>query len=85
MLAKATCGNIVKKYRLQRLAQKALSFLKRRALMNWDLCSFQWKKRNRVAQECKQSIAVFYLRDNVSRMTTGSHTQEGKYAKEVVM
>ncbi|XP_061892415.1 uncharacterized protein LOC133642309 [Entelurus aequoreus] len=71
-IAKVTCGKLLKKYRLQSFAFSALGFSKKRGKSYGDaeLTSFQRKKSSRRA-ESKASIRTFFLRDDVSRMTTG--------------
>lgn len=72
MIARVTCGKLLKKYRLQSLAFSALGFSKKRGKLygDADLTTFQRKGSSRRA-ESKACIHTFFLRDDVSRMTTG--------------
>lgn len=72
IIAKTTIGKIIKKYRLQRAAQTALGFSKKRGQrQDGGLITFERKESNRLPVDCKQKIKAFFLRDDVSRMTTG--------------
>lgn len=69
VLARATMGSVIQKYRLQRLGQQTLGFSKKRARLQGNLCSYQRTTRQR--QTKRQAVVAYYLRDDVSRMTTG--------------
>ncbi len=71
MIARATCGKLLKKYRLQSFAWSAIGFSKKRgkSFGNAELTTFQRKKTSRTAEN-KASIHTFFC-DNVSHMTTG--------------
>jgi len=72
IIAKTTIGKIIEKYRLQRDAQKILGFSKKRGQRpDGALLTFERKVSNRLPAECKAKVKAFYLRDDVSRMTTG--------------
>ncbi|CAL8236393.1 unnamed protein product [Boreogadus saida] len=72
IIAKATTGKIIKKYRLQRAVQATLGFSNKRCHRpDARLMTYERKKSNRLPAECKQKVKAFYLRDDVSRMTTG--------------
>lgn len=64
MIAKATTGKIIKKYRLQRLAQKTLGFSQKRARLQGDISLFQWTARYRAT--AREKVVSFFLRDDVS-------------------
>lgn len=68
IIAKITIENIIKKYRLQRAAQTTLGFSKKRGQR---LMTFERKKSSRLSVEIKHKVKAFFLRDDVSRMTTG--------------
>ena len=66
IIAKATTGKIIKKYRLQRAAQATLGFSKKRCHRpDARLMTYERKKSNRLPAECKQKVKAFYLRDDV--------------------
>ena len=69
VLARSTMGNIIKKYRLQSLAQETLGFSKKRARLQGNLCSYQ--RTTRKSETKRQAVVAYYLRDDISRMTTG--------------
>ncbi|KAI4826959.1 hypothetical protein KUCAC02_030389 [Chaenocephalus aceratus] len=72
IIAKTTIGKIIKKYRLQRDGQKIIDFSKKRGQrLEGVLLTFERKVSNRLPAECKAKVKAFYLRDDVSRMTTG--------------
>ncbi len=71
LIAKVTTGRIVKKYRLQRFAEDSLSFSSKRWQHNESL-DFERKKTNRFTDEFKKRVKTFYIRDDVSRITTGT-------------
>ncbi len=71
LIAKVTTGRIVKKYRLQRFAEDSLGFSSKRWQHNESL-DFERKKTNRFTDEFKNRVKTFYIRDDVSRITTGT-------------
>lgn len=46
MLARVTKGNIIKKYKLETVAQKASGFSQKRTKVQGCITSFHWKARN---------------------------------------
>ena len=75
LISKIVTGRVVKKYRLQRLAQISFGFSKKRWLMNKKYAelnlNYQRKRNNRVADGFIKKVHDFYTRDDVSRITTG--------------
>lgn len=69
VLARATMGMVMKKYRLQKLSQQTLGFSNKRAKLTGTLSSYKRTSRQRLTK--KQAVVAYYLRDEVSRMTTG--------------
>lgn len=74
IIAKIITGNIIKKFRQQRLAQNSLGFSKKR----WKkgkivkiIYAYQRKQNNRVPNSLINRVRAFYLRDDVSRITIG--------------
>lgn len=70
LIAKTVTGKITKKYRLQRATQASLGFSKKQRADGGAL-TFERNKTNRLSIECKEKVKAFYLRDDISRMTTG--------------
>lgn len=70
MLARVTMGNIIKKYKLQTMAQKTFGFSQKRAKVQGGITSFVWKARN-LRVTARERLMEFFLRDDVSRLTTG--------------
>lgn len=85
LIAKVVSGNILKKYKLQKYAQTAFGYSKKRAKYPVDLtyCGRKCISRN----EIRKNVTSFFLRDDVSRMTTGRKQtvtrRKQKDAKEV--
>ncbi|XP_058888822.1 uncharacterized protein LOC117972307 [Acipenser ruthenus] len=76
ILSKIVTGKIVKKYRLQKFAQDSFGFSKKRWQSNKQTSenesfTFVRRKVSRVTDEIKNNVASFYVRDDVSRITTG--------------
>lgn len=69
LIAKVVTGNIVKKYKLQKYALTAFGYSKKRAKYPVDLTYCGRKCVSRT--EIKKKVTSFFLRDDVSRMTTG--------------
>ncbi|MEQ2210969.1 hypothetical protein XENOCAPTIV_023199, partial [Xenoophorus captivus] len=69
MLTRVTMGNIIKKYKLQTLAQKTFGFSPSRTKLQGEITSFHWKARN-IKVAAKEKLVAFFL-DDVSRVTTG--------------
>lgn len=69
LIAKVVSGNILKKYKLQAYAQTAFGYSKKRVKYPVDLtyCGRKCISRN----EIRKNVTSFFLRDDVSRMTTG--------------
>ncbi|ROL54677.1 hypothetical protein DPX16_0394 [Anabarilius grahami] len=66
---KVVTGNIVKKYKLQKYALTAFGYSKKRTTYPVDLT---YRGRKCVSRtEIKKKVTSFFLRDDVSRMTTG--------------
>ncbi|KAJ3612394.1 hypothetical protein NHX12_020670 [Muraenolepis orangiensis] len=69
LIAKVVSGNILKKYKLQKHAQTAFGYSKKRAKYSVDLT---YRGRKCVSgNEIRKNVTSFFLRDDVSRMTTG--------------
>ena len=69
LIAKVVSGNILKKYKLQKHALEAFGYSRRRAKYAVDLT---YRGRRCISRsEITQSVTTFFLRDDVSRMTTG--------------
>ena len=70
MYSRLVCGNILKRYRFQRLAQQSLGFSAKR----WKLRNTEQltrKKYKSVAVLCSNAVSEFFERDDVSRITSG--------------
>ncbi|XP_028254033.1 uncharacterized protein LOC114441699 isoform X2 [Parambassis ranga] len=74
IIAKIVTGKVLKKYRLQRFALNSLGFSKKR----WNHekegrfnFTYDRKRNNRIAAGLIERVRDFYLRDDVSRITTG--------------
>uniref|UniRef100_UPI00358E783C uncharacterized protein n=1 Tax=Myxine glutinosa TaxID=7769 RepID=UPI00358E783C len=65
-------GKTVKKYRLQRMAEESLGFSPKRWKHNFESLNYERKNTTRFADVFKQKVKKFYLRDDVSRITTGT-------------
>lgn len=69
LIAKVVSGNILKKYKLKKYAQTAFGYSKKRAKYSVDLT---YRGRRCVSHnEIRKTVTLFFLRDDVSRMTTG--------------
>lgn len=69
----------MKKYRLQGAAHVFLGFSKKGGKkLNGGLMRFERNGSNRLPGKCKQKVEDFFLRDDVSRMTTGRKQTETK-------
>lgn len=74
IISKLLKGKVLKKYRLQRFAQNSLGFSKKR----WENdknekvnYTYQRKRNKRIGDGLISKVRAFYLRDDVSRITTG--------------
>ena len=66
-------SKILKKYKLQKLAQETLGFSRRRWKThgNENVCSYKRKKHNGIGSKLRENVVSFIERDDVSRTTTG--------------
>ncbi|KAL7857250.1 hypothetical protein SRHO_G00161490 [Serrasalmus rhombeus] len=71
LIAKVVTGNIVKKYKLQSYARSAFGYSKKRAIHPPDNLTYNGRRRSVHQMQLKNNITSFFLRDDVSRMTTG--------------
>ncbi|XP_070408481.1 uncharacterized protein [Nothobranchius furzeri] len=72
IIAKVLTEKVLKKYRLQRLAQNSLGFSKKRWRNDENVnYSYQRKRNSRVPDSLTSRVRAFYTRDDVSRITTG--------------
>lgn len=73
LIASVITSKILKKYRLQKLAQEVLGFSRRRwkNLGNENACYYKRKEYTGVGARLKEKVASFFVRDDVSRITTG--------------
>lgn len=72
IISKVITGKVLKKYRMQRLAQHSLGFSnKRNNEKNTVNYTYQRKRNNRIADVLISRVRAFYSRDDVSRITTG--------------
>ncbi|XP_034084202.1 uncharacterized protein LOC117554075 isoform X2 [Gymnodraco acuticeps] len=69
LIAKVISGNIQKKYKLQKHAQTAFGYSNKRAKYPVDLTNHGRRCVSR--NELRKNVTSFFLRDDVSRMTTG--------------
>lgn len=77
MIANVTTGRIVQKYRLQRFAEDSLGFSSKPRKYK-ENTSFERKKTNRFTDDFKNRVKTFYVRDDVSRITTGTKQSQRK-------
>lgn len=70
-ISKVITGHVLRKYRMQRLAQVALGFSKAMWQIGTNSYTYQRKPSRRVGNYLVDSVRAFYQRDDVSRMTTG--------------
>lgn len=71
IITKVTTGRIVQKYRVQRFAEDSLGFSNKRWKYK-ENTGFERKKTNRFTDDFKNRLKAFYVRDYVSRITTGT-------------
>lgn len=73
VIARIVTGKILRKYRLQRLAEEVFGFSRRRwrKLGNENVCGYQRKKHKGIAVKLRSTVRLFFSRDDVSRITTG--------------
>lgn len=69
LIAKVVSGNILKKYKLQKYAQEAFGYSRKRDKYPVDLAYHGRRCTSR--SEITKTATSFFLRDDVSRMTTG--------------
>ncbi len=87
IISKLVSGQIVKKYRMQKYGQSAISLPRRRwKTLDGNALSFSHKEKRRIPTHIKLSIRAFYGRDDVSQVTTGRKqtiTRKSKKTEEI--
>ena len=85
VIAGIVTNKILKKYRLQRLAQQVFGFSRRRwtKLANENVCLYQRKKHKGKAAMLRSTVRLFFSRDDVSRITTGRKQTVTKEKKKM--
>jgi len=74
MFSRLLCGNILKKYRLQRVAEQSIGFSAKRWKTDSRMSSIigtSKKKYHSLAARCKLNVVNFFERDDVSRIMAG--------------
>jgi hypothetical protein len=85
VIAGIVTSKILKKYRLQRLAEEVFGFSRRRwtKLANENVCRYQRKKHEGIAATLRSTVRTFFSRDDVSRITTGKKQTVTKEKKKM--
>ncbi|XP_061564752.1 zinc finger protein 275-like [Cololabis saira] len=70
LITKVLSGNILRKYKLQKYARESFGYSKKRDPYTEDL-TYHARRCSRLRSEIMKTTTSFFLRDDVSRMTTG--------------
>lgn len=71
IISKVITGQVMKKYRLQRIAQASVGFSNRRWQNVTDGYTYQRMRKREIGNYLVDGVRAFYERDDVSRITTG--------------
>ncbi|XP_027134537.1 uncharacterized protein LOC113745777 [Larimichthys crocea] len=71
IISKVITGQVMKKYRLQRIAQASVGFSNRRWQNVTDGYTYQRMRKRGIGNYLVDGVRAFYERDDVSRITTG--------------
>ncbi|KAK0151073.1 hypothetical protein N1851_007764 [Merluccius polli] len=71
IIAGIATNKILKKYRMQKLAEEVFGFSTRRWKERENPCKYERKKHEGVGAKLRSTVTSFFLRDDVSRFTTG--------------
>ena len=82
LMTRFLVSKLIRKYRLQKHAQAAIGFCKKRWANITDDNDFAFSCRRKLSSEVRSSVRRYYLRDDVSHLTTGKKNTITREKKE---